>query len=343
MEKLKKHKVLLIKLTLVGVVILCGILIFITPKLRGILTIVLSSFMLAYVLKPLKRSIARRLNVSEKKVALIMVLSILIFLILSVVVLIPLIFKELNNIVPTITSISTKIEEYFTKSSAYNSAFLRFIYEEGISKFNGLINGASEGFVDKLISFSENILSFAVVPVATYYFLADDYKIWQKVSLLIPIKKREVTKKIIKDINKLLESYILGQLLLSLIITVITLLALLIIRVKFAVALSVLNGIFNIIPYFGPIFGAIPVVIVALLDSPSKALWAAIAILIIQQIEGNILSPKITGQSTNMHPLVIIILLLVGESFGGFVGMILVVPIGVIIKVIYEDINYYLF
>ena len=64
---------------------------------------------------------------------------------------------------------------------------------------------------------------------------------------------------------------------------------------------------------------------------------------LIQQIEGNILSPKITGDSTNMHPIIIIILLLIGEKLGGFVGMIIAVPIGVIIKVIYEDINDYLF
>ena len=197
--------------------------------------------------------------------------------------------------------------------------------------------------MEYIIVFSENIMSFAVVPVITYYFLADDEFILNKCSLLIPIKKRELVKKIIKDINKLLESYIVGQLLLSLIVGVITFIALILIRVKFPLWLSILNGVFNIIPYFGPIFGAVPVVFIALLESPTKALWAALAILIIQQVEGNILSPKITGNSTNMHPLVIIILLLIGESFCGFVGMILAVPIGVIIKVIYEDINYYIF
>lgn len=79
------------------------------------------------------------------------------------------------------------------------------------------------------------------------------------------------------------------------------------------------------------------------MDSFSKCLWSAIAIFIIQQIEGNILSPKITGDSTNIHPLIIVILLLIGEKLGGFIGMILVIPMAVIIKVIYEDINYSLF
>ena len=79
------------------------------------------------------------------------------------------------------------------------------------------------------------------------------------------------------------------------------------------------------------------------MESPEKAVWTVIAMTIIQQVEGNILSPKITADSTNMHPLMIIILLLLGEKLGGFIGMIIIIPIGVIIKVIYEDINDYLF
>ena len=107
--------------------------------------------------------------------------------------------------------------------------------------------------------------------------------------------------------------------------------------------MSILNGIFNIIPYFGPILGGIPVIFVALLDSTSKGIITTIVILIIQQIEGNLLSPKITGDSTNMHPLIIVILLLIGEKIGGVIGMIFIIPLAVIFKVMYEDINYYLF
>ncbi len=87
----------------------------------------------------------------------------------------------------------------------------------------------------------------------------------------------------------------------------------------------------------------VPAVIVALMISPAKALWVLIGMILIQQIEGNILSPKITGDSIEMHPFVIIVLLLIGDKFGGFIGMIVVVPIAVVIKVLYDDINYYLF
>ena len=68
---------------------------------------------------------------------------------------------------------------------------------------------------------------------------------------------------------------------------------------------------FNIIPYFGPVFGILPAVLIALMMSPGKALWVLIGMIVIQQIEGTILSPKITGDSTEIHPFVIIILLLI--------------------------------
>ena len=80
-----------------------------------------------------------------------------------------------------------------------------------------------------------------------------------------------------------------------------------------------------------------------MVDGPSKILWVIITFIIIQQIEGNLVAPKITAESINMHPILIILLLLIGEQIGGLIGMIFIVPIAVIIKVLYEDLDYYLF
>ena len=114
-------------------------------------------------------------------------------------------------------------------------------------------------------------------------------------------------------------------------------------RVKFPFVLSIINAIANIIPYFGPIIGGVPIIFIALTGSVTIGILATIGVIVIQQVEGNFLAPKITGDSTNMHPIIIIILLILGEKLGGVIGMILIVPIAVIIKVIYDDINYYLF
>lgn len=235
------------------------------------------------------------------------------------------------------------LEENIENSKYLNLGFAKFLYDEAKVSMVEFGNMLSTKLVDNIISVSEHMLSMAVIPVVTYYFLADNREINAKFLNLVPLEKRKITKVIASDINKLLSRYIGSQLVLSAIVTAITFIMLLIFRVKFSIALSILNGILNIIPYFGPIFGAVPIIFIALLDSPIKGLWTGIGILLLQQVEGNILSPKITGDSINIHPLIIIILLIIGENFGGFVGMLIIVPIGVIVKVIWEDINYYIF
>ena len=106
--------------------------------------------------------------------------------------------------------------------------------------------------------------------------------------------------------------------------------------------LSVVNGVVNIIPYFGPIIGGVPIVFIAMTssitkdNSSSRSIYHSIS-------RGDLLAPKITGDCISMHPVTIILLLILGEKIAGVAGMILCVPIAVIIKVIYDDINYYLF
>ncbi|HCW52504.1 MAG TPA: AI-2E family transporter, partial [Clostridium sp.] len=197
--------------------------------------------------------------------------------------------------------------------------------------------------VDILINVSGNLISYAICPVMIYYLLSEGEEIYEKLMLIFPLSKRKITKRIISDIDMVLSRYIASQLLLCGIIGMLTFILLIVLKVKFPIWISFFNALFNIIPYFGPILGIIPAAVVALIDSPIKCLWVVIGMFVIQQIEGNILSPKITGDSTEIHPFVIIILLLIGDELGGFVGMVLVIPVAVMIKVLYEDINYYLF
>ena len=217
------------------------------------------------------------------------------------------------------------------------------LYIQTGEKINRFLSSLSVNLIDNLLSMAENLVSLAIVPITTYYFLADSKLIYNKLLLLLPTDKRIIVKNINKNIDKILSRYIFSQLLLSLIIGVLSFILLLILRVKFPLVLAIINGVANIIPYFGPIIGGIPIIFMALTSSVSKGIISAIGVFLIQQFEGNFLAPKITGDSTNMHPIVIIILLVLGDKIGGVIGMVLIVPIAVIIKVIYDDIDYYLF
>lgn len=102
---------------------------------------------------------------------------------------------------------------------------------------------------------------------------------------------------------------------------------------KYALVLGVIIGITNVIPYFGPIIGAFPAVIIALTMSFKMAIIVVVIIFGLQFVEGNILSPLIVGKSLHIHPVFIILALLIGGEVAGVVGLILAVPVFAILKV----------
>ena len=339
----KKNKKITNFIILILVIFLIFILYFKIKTINSVVNIILISLIFSYSLKPIRNILTERLRLNKRVASIIIILGIFIITGIFLYILIPSILKESNNITDIIGNIDDYIDVLYSKLKINEIEFLKNIYVIINEKLNTFLVTFSESFLTNILEGIENIISLAIIPIVTYYFLVDGELLFHKLLLILPTEKRIVIKKVLTHIDKVLSRYIVSQLFLSLIIGVITSIALLILGVDFAIPLGIFNGILNIIPYFGPIIGGLPAVFVALISSPKRALFTALVVFLIQQIEGNILSPKITGDSTNMHPIIIIILLLIGEKLGGFVGMIIAVPIGVIIKVIYEDINDYLF
>ncbi|WP_300383228.1 AI-2E family transporter [Clostridium sp.] len=339
-NKIKK----IIKPFIISLVVFIIIFIYLKSKIiNSIINILFISFILSYSLKPIINYIRDRFRLSKKTSSIIVILIILFGMVTFVYKFIPNLLRESNSIGNILDGIDKYAMEIAYKMKINDVEFFKKIYIEVSEKLNFFFREISENILDNLITYFESIISLAILPIVTYYFLVDGEVIYNKILLILPTKNRIIIKKIIGNIDKVLSKYIISQLFLSFIVGILTLVTLFFLNVKFFIALAIINGIFNIIPYFGPILGSIPAVIVALIDDPKKGLYTLFFMFLIQQIEGDILAPKITGDCTNMHPIVIIILLLIGEKFGGIMGMIIVVPIGVIIKVIYDDINDYLF
>lgn len=335
---------LIIKLSIALIFIILFIAYLNSSIFREVINLILISAILAYVLKPLRDSIMRKLKITRRKATLIVMLSICLIVALIFIILIPKLVREMVNSVYIIEDFSNYIKDFKNSMQFLDkSPVASTIYDDIEVKFWGYIMELSRNLINWVIGFANNLIAIAIIPIISYYFLSDGEKISNKMYLLIPKEKRIVTKRIIEDINLLLERYIISQFILSIATGIMCLILFIGIDLRFAILLSIINAVFNIVPYFGAFFGGIPAVIVGFMDSPTKAIWVVIGILIIQQIEGNILAPKVTADSTNIHPLVIIILLLIGERMFGVFGMIMAVPLGVIIKVIYDDLNYYLF
>lgn len=310
---------------------------------REVMYLIFISFIVSYTLKPIQRYL-EQLGIRNTYSALILICTLILIFILSFSLLIPSISKESSNISDAVNSIQKFIDDFYYKIKIIsNNKTIYTIVNDLSLKINRQVVGMGTRLFDTILNLGENIIAIAIVPIISYYFLSDGDNINNKVLNFFPAKSRNLIKKISLDIDKILGKYILSQLFLCAVIGVATFIILIAFKIDFPVILSMLNAFMNIIPYFGPVFGAVPIMFVALLKSPQSALWVTLWLYLLQQIEGNILSPKITGDSVSMHPLMVIILLIIGGKAAGFMGMILAIPIGVIIKGVYDNINYYLF
>ena len=177
--------------------------------------------------------------------------------------------------------------------------------------------------------------------IFSVYFLLDMPKLkdyWGKVfGIILPNKVKSTLDTLIKDADKVFSGYIRGQAIDAFMIGVVVSIVFSIIGIQYAIVIGLLIGLGNLIPYMGPIVGYSSIVIVGIATNDYKSMIiAAIALLIIQAIDGNLIYPKLLSTSVNIHPMIVIISLTVGASIGGLAGMIVAVPTGALIKVWFE-------
>ncbi|WP_078545450.1 AI-2E family transporter [Litchfieldia alkalitelluris] len=179
-----------------------------------------------------------------------------------------------------------------------------------------------------------SIIIIAIVPFIVFYMLKDYDQMKKALWYITPRKWRQPSQLFLKDVDESLGNYIRGQLLVCLIMGLIASIALWLAGMKYPLLLGFIIGITDIIPYFGPIIGAIPAVIIAATISNKMIIIVILIIFGLQFIEGNLLSPLIVGKSLHMHPILIMAALLLGGEIGGVVGLLVAVPILAVVKVI---------
>ncbi|WP_100406613.1 AI-2E family transporter [Bacillus solitudinis] len=188
----------------------------------------------------------------------------------------------------------------------------------------------------------QSMLAFIVIPFLIFFFLKDFELIERSAWYLTPRSWRRPLKLYIKDVDVTFGRYIRGQLLVALSVGVISITGLWLLNVPYPIILGLFIAATDLIPYFGPFIGAVPAVIVAFLDSWQLGLLTMALIFVIQQVEGNVLSPLIVGKTLHLHPMLIILALLAGVEVGGVLGLLLAVPILAILKVTLLHLRFHL-
>lgn len=217
-----------------------------------------------------------------------------------------------------------------------STSFLPEAVHDQIDQFIFNIETSLENLVGKLMNGFTKIFDFiliiTVIPVLVFYFLKDYHQIKNYFKKMIPIKYRPIMSQLVEAIDDSLGGYIRGQLIVSAFVSLLTLIVFHLLGVKYALLLAIIMGFTNIIPYFGPIIGAVPAVAISITISTKLAIFVIITVLAIQIIESNFISPYIVGKTMNIHPVAIIFALLLGGKINGIIGMIVAVPLLTILK-----------
>ncbi|OEF97532.1 AI-2E family transporter [Desulfuribacillus alkaliarsenatis] len=210
--------------------------------------------------------------------------------------------------------------------------------EEVARRFSEYINQIFFAVVNNISAFLGTLTNFVttllMIPFILFYMLKSGDELPRAMIRFLPSKHQDEGRSIVNDMNQTLRAFIQGQIIVSMSVGVLCYIGFLIIGIEYALLLALVAMVTNVIPFIGPFIGTIPALIVGILHSPFMALKVLIVIIVVQQIESLLISPRVMGSKLNIHPVTIILLILVAGNLAGFLGLILAVPTYAIGKVV---------
>ena len=309
--------------------------------IRGLLIIpLLLAILVVYLLDPFVSYLEKQRISRGKGIAIVYILLITILLLLALY-LIPTLLQEMQELVLALPEYTEQLMPFVEK---IGENYHRFNLPDGIrSSFDDSLQQLQKSLIINLERFSLFILlcfsqAFALflVPLFSYYLLRDNAHFKKRFLELIPEQYRQNMEETLRDINKTLGAYLRGVFINSFSVGMMLYLGLLLLGVEFALFLGIINALTNVIPYFGPIIGAVPVLLIALIQSPVLAWKVLLLIIIVQQIESQLIAPQVFGRSMGFHPLTVIVALLLGGLYMGFTGLIVIIPLAAITRAIFR-------
>lgn len=312
--------------------IIIALLITAAILIRDIIIPLAFAAFLAILLLPLVKRLERKTGLTWA-VIIILVISVIIFGLLTW-----LLINQIVNLANDLPNLESKFYKFVDDIN--NTLSSQFGIEDQQRKqmaadLTKSVSGYVGAFVGSILLSTTNTLSTLVqIPIYLFLLLIYREKFKHFFLSLLPNDNQELTWK--KDIENVIQGYISGLLLVTLIITSLNTIGLLVLGIDYAIFFGVLSGVLTIIPYVGIFIGALFPVLMALITKDS--LWYALGVIIVftvvQFLEGNFITPRITGSKVSINALAAIIALLIGGKILGIAGMILAVPAIGIIKIL---------
>lgn len=333
-------------------VLLAAVAVTLIVLLRALITPVIISIFLGYLLAPLVAAVENR-GLSRTWAVVIVFLALSLTLGLAVTLVWQDMIDELQHLIAGVQidnpgqlaeSIKTKLRTAFPGFA--KSDFIDKIAERAVIYGESYANRMMEGFLGAFSALGEMI----IIPFLTFFILKDARALKKFVVQRISNRYFEMSLSLIHKATLQLGRFIRGQLLDAVIVGIMAMIALSLLNLRYALLIGALAGMFNLIPFLGPIIGCLAAVIVSIVDTASfSGVFPIIAAFaVIKLLDDVIVQPTVVSKSVELHPVVVIVAIFAGGHVGGILGMVVAVPLVSIVKETISILhwgftNYYIF
>jgi predicted PurR-regulated permease PerM len=337
-------KRVLIRWIFIGVIMIAGGLFLF--RVKNIMSPFVTGVMMAYLLSPLitwleKKGLGRRGAVAVIFIWISILFTFLLFLLL------PKLYIELGKLAAVLPERIQVIYDYVLNAKAYYAQAglpgeVSRLIDKQVTEGETFLIGWLESIIENLPGLLASIGLMILSPILAIYFLLDWNKMTEGVLKLVPGRMREEWLRFLQEVDYIIQRYIQGNIIDAVLVGLLIGTGVKLIGMEYALVIGVICGITNLIPYFGPFLGAIPSVLLALSKSPAMALKVTLIMFIVQQIDGNIINPRLMSNKVGLHPLWVVFALLAGGELGGLVGMLIAIPVAAILRLIFRELYFHL-
>lgn len=213
-----------------------------------------------------------------------------------------------------------------------------------LQKSATMLSSVLQGIINYILGLTSSIYNWIIGIIFSIYLLIGKKTLLRQLKRLmkafLPEKWMDIIMDVSRSANYIFKGFIKGRINDSLVVGILCFIGMRILGIPFALLVSVIQAVTNLIPVFGPIIGAVPSAFIILMDNPFKALIFVIFIIILQQIDGNIIQPRIVGNTIGLPGIWVLFAIIVGSGFFGIVGLIIGVPtIAVLYGILKDSVN----
>lgn len=295
-------------------------------QVRGILVLLFIAFILMTAVNPLIK-LARKVKIPTIVVMLVVYFGLIALISTVIASLVPAVVQQTKDLTLVLPTYMHNLENIFNAQFDPNVA-------------GSYLNSIPSNLLKIAAGAFSNVMNILALFFMTYYLVLERPNLHRYFLRFFDNRDAETrAEKLILAIEQQVGGWVRGEILLMIIIGLMTYLGLIILGIPYALPLAVIAGLLEAVPNLGPTIAAIPAILLGLTISPYIALGALILSIIIQQLENNLIVPKIMQSATGTEPLVTIIVLLVGFTLGGVAGAVLAMPIFLTIQTVIKAFN----